>query len=85
MSERKWFINEEGGVYNYAADLQAEHFPNDDHVAYDSVIEAWESLGELLPGDLDDDGEYDQSYSQSGAEFMADYYNSDSYIAYLNG
>lgn len=31
------------------------------------------------------DDEDDYPPSQSGAEFMADYYNSDSYINYLNG
>lgn len=41
----------------------------------------WISLAELAQEDY----ENEQSYSQSGAEFMADYYNSDSYIAYLNG
>jgi hypothetical protein len=36
----KWFINEEGNVYDYLPDHQAEHFPNDFHRPFDTEQEA---------------------------------------------
>lgn len=36
----KWYLNEEGEPYPYPAHLQAEHYPNDLHTAYDSEREA---------------------------------------------
>lgn len=36
----KWFINECGEPYSYDEDTQANEFPNDDHVPYDTEAEA---------------------------------------------
>lgn len=88
---RMWFINEDGGVYNYDADTQADAFPDDYHVAYETMLEAWDAAEDLCPWisvdeDDDEDEEYfDEGYSQSGEQYMADYLNSDSNIAHLNG
>lgn len=43
------------------------------------------SVPQALPVDMFPDEDWNYPPSQSGAEFMASYYNSDSYIAYLNG
>ena len=51
---RKWFVNEEGNVYDYLPGNQAEHFPNDWHRAFDTQAEAqtaaddWARIIELL-------------------------------------
>lgn len=43
----KWFLNECAIAYPYPADLQAEHFPNDFHTAYNSEEEAEEAAEAL--------------------------------------
>jgi len=37
---KKWFINEEGNVYDYLPHRQTEHFPNDFHRAFNTQAEA---------------------------------------------
>jgi len=48
--EPKWFINEEGNVYDYAPEFQAEHFPNDDHRVFDTQDEAELAAAISAPG-----------------------------------
>lgn len=43
----KWFLNECGDPYPYPAHLQTEHYPNDDHVPYDSEEAAERAAAEV--------------------------------------
>lgn len=61
---------------------------NEDGYEWTDPHGQWILLGNETYDDIErweDAQENDYPPSQSGAEFMADYYNSDSYIAYLNG
>jgi len=52
----KWFVNEEGNVYDYAPELQAEHFPNDFRRPFDTQDEAEQVAAELAktaPGPIE--------------------------------
>lgn len=63
---------------------------NEDGYQWSDPASWWIPIGEETPADfarwaaLDENEEDDYPPSQSGAEFMAAYYNSDSYINYLN-
>lgn len=61
---------------------------NEDGHVWSDPIDQWEAIENPVypPEWEDDEDEYPYAHqSQSGAEFMAAYYNSDSYINYLNG
>lgn len=60
---------------------------NEDGFVWTDPIDQWKRIENPVYPDAyldDEDEDYDDG-AQSGAEFMASYYNSDSYIAYLNG
>lgn len=72
-SDENLFFEAGGNLFDHIWVLDDEGF---DYLA----------VPQALPVDLfpeDDDWRYPAS--QSGAEYMASYYNSDSYISYLNG
>lgn len=61
---------------------------NEDGHVWSDHYEQWEAIEDpVYPPEWDDEEDDEDDYppSQSGAEFMASYYNSDSYINYLNG
>lgn len=68
------FISEDNEANTYT-------LMNEDGEVWTASQDHWISLAELAQEDYEN--EYD-TYT-SGADYMASYYNSDSYIAYLNG
>src|ERR1043165_3714050 len=45
---RKWFVNEEGVVYDCLPEHQAERFPNDFHRAFDTKAEAQKAAHDYM-------------------------------------
>lgn len=67
----KWFINEDGGIYDYPADEQPLEFPNDFPEAYETYEDAEVARDAMLRKRCDiefgEDHEHDADYPGSCA------------------
>lgn len=70
----KWFINEDGTIYDYPEDEQALEFPNDFPEAYDTFEDAQAAQRVLLrkwcDSEFGEDHEHDANYEGECAWLM---------------